>query len=80
MPEERAKGGRELSRRQFLTITGAAAALGAVILASSGSKATQSLLRPAPPAQPQLIQGRYVKVAGTSPTTSWLSRLFGGNP
>ncbi|MEK6988314.1 MAG: twin-arginine translocation signal domain-containing protein [Candidatus Thermoplasmatota archaeon] len=76
MAEETGEGKRGLNRRQFLTITGAAAALGAVIFASSRSKATQSLLKPTQ--QAQQIQGRYVKVPGKVTTTSWLSKLLGG--
>lgn len=82
MAEEAGEGKRGLSRRQFLTITGAAAALGAVIFATSRSKAAQNLLKPAQQPQPQQVQGRYVKVPGrvttTSTTTSWLSQLLGG--
>ena len=67
-----------MSRRQFLTIAGAAAALGAVIFAASRSKAGQSLLKPAQPSQPQQAQGPYVKAASEATTTSWLSKLLGG--
>lgn len=78
MPEAREERGRGLSRRQFLTIAGAAAALGAVVFAASRSKAGQSLLKPAQPSQPQQTQGPYVKAPGQVTTTSWLSKLLGG--
>lgn len=78
MSEETGEGKRGLNRRQFLTITGAAAALGAVIFATSRSKASQNLLKPAQQSQPQQVQGRYVKVPSQVTTTSWLSKLLGG--
>ena len=78
MREDRGEGRRGLSRRQFLTIAGAAAALGAVVFAASRSKAGQRLLKPAQPSQPHQAQEPYVRVASQVTTTSWLSKLFRG--
>jgi secreted PhoX family phosphatase len=78
MFEASGEGRRGLSRRQFLTFTGAAAALGTVIFATSSSKAAQNLLKPMQRAQLRQVQGRYLKVPGQVTVTSWLSRLLGG--
>lgn len=78
---EDAKGtAKGMDRRKFLMIAGAAAALGGFLIATKG-KGVGSLLK-TQTAQPQQIQGRYVKTAApatqATPLTSFLSKILGG--
>jgi hypothetical protein len=71
--------GRGISRRQFLTLAGAGAIVGAFILAATQKKGVQGLLKAASaPRTNQATAGKYITTAATPASPSLLQRLFGG--
>ena len=70
---------REISRRQFLTLAGAGAVVGAFILAATQKKGLQGLVKAASTNRTnQATAGKYITTASTPTGPSILQRLFGG--
>lgn len=73
--------GRVISRRQFLTLAGAGAIVGAFILAATQKKGVQGLLKAATaPQTNRATEGKYITTTATPPGPSVFQRLFGGKP
>ncbi len=71
--------GRGLSRRQFLTLAGAGAVVGALIIAATRNKGLSSLLKaPASAQTNQATAGKFIRTASQPATPSLLQRLLGG--
>ena len=73
---------RTLSRRQFLTLAGAGAVVGAFILFATRSKGISGLLKTSQGSQTnRATAGKYIttRTAGSAlPSSSFFQRLFGG--
>lgn len=73
---------RGISRRQFLTLAGAGAIVGAVILAATQNKGLQGLLKAASTNRTnqanQATAGKYITTSATPAGPSILQKLFGG--
>ncbi len=82
MAEQQGPQKRGISRRQFLTLAGAGAMVGAVILLATRNKGVSGLLRGATGSQTnQATAGKYIMArTPNTPVTSqsFFSRLFGG--
>ncbi|HYM38923.1 MAG TPA: twin-arginine translocation signal domain-containing protein [Thermoplasmata archaeon] len=71
--------GRGISRRQFLTLAGAGAVVGAVILAATRQKGIQGLLKSATGSQTsQATAGKIIRTPSQPTGPSFLQRLLGG--
>lgn len=72
---------RVISRRQFLTLAGAGAVVGAVLLFATRNKGVSGLLKTSGSQTNQATAGKYVTTrTASSPLTSpsFFSKLFGG--
>ena len=73
---------RGLSRRQFLTLAGAGAVVGAFILLATRNKGLSGILKTSAGSQvSQATAGKRISTRSTSSSllsTSFLQRLFGG--
>ena len=79
MATEPGTQGRGISRRQFLTLAGAGAVVGAVILAATRQKGIQGLIKSAAGTQTnQATAGKVIRTAASSSGPSLLQRLLGG--
>lgn len=87
MAEDQTRNGRTFSRRQFLTLAGVGAAVGAVVLMATSQKGVRGLLNTAtkPGTTSGTATGTNVATAGkfirSGPQltgTSWLQRLLSG--
>ncbi len=85
MAAQQAEPKRGMSRRQFLTLAGAGAVVGAFILFATRSKGISGLLKtssqPANPQTNRATAGRYISTrTASSPVTSqsFLSKLLDG--
>lgn len=71
-----------ISRRKFLTLAGAGAIVGAVVLAAAQKKSLQGLVKAATTNrtnQPnQATAGKYITTSATPAGPSILQRIFGG--
>ncbi len=79
MASDQGSKGRGLSRRQFLTLAGVGALVGAVVLAATKSKGLQSLIKtPANTQTNQATAGKFIRTASPTTQPSLLQRLLGG--
>ena len=85
MADHEGKGKRGISRRQFLTLAGAGAVVGAVVLFATRNKGISGLLKATSGNQAaqtnRATSGKYITSRSqVSPLTSqsFFSRLFGG--
>lgn len=82
MADQQGTQKRVISRRQFLTLAGAGAVVGAVILFATRNKGISGLLRGVTGSQAnQATAGKYIMArTPNTPVTSqsFFSRLFGG--
>lgn len=72
---------RLYSRRQFLTLAGAGAVVGAVILFATKNKGISGLLKTSSTQPNQATAGRYVstqQMTGALSSQSFFQKLFGG--
>ena len=81
MADEQRGKGRAFSRREFLTLAGVGAVVGAVVLATmrksglSGIlKSTSSVRTPSNPA----TAGKFIRTSAPPAGPSWFQRLLGG--
>ncbi len=72
--------GRGMSRRKFLTLVGAGAAFGALILASTRQKGVQGVLKATSVSRTTnpATAGKYITTSARPATPSLLQRLLGG--
>ena len=70
---------RDFSRREFLTLAGAGAVVGALILAATKQKGIQGLLKSASGSQTNAATaGKFIRTSAQPAGPSWLQRLLGG--
>ena len=80
MATETSTQGRGISRRQFLTLAGVGAVVGAVVLAATRQKGIQGLIKSATSGAPtnQATAGKFIRTAAPASAPSWLQRILGG--
>ena len=82
MADQEGKRGPMMSRRKFLTLAGAGAVFGALVLAATRSKGVQNLLKTTSTNRTtnQATAGKYITTAAQPAAPSLLQRLLGGKP
>ncbi len=70
---------RNWSRREFLTLAGAGAVVGALVLALSKPKGVQGLLKSTVGRQTNpATAGKFIQTSAPAAAPSWLEKLLGG--
>lgn len=71
--------GRSISRRQFLSLAGAGAVVGALILAATQKKGLQGILKTVSSGPTnQATAGKFIRTSAPAAGPSFLQRLLGG--
>jgi uncharacterized membrane protein len=73
--------GRNFSRREFLTLAGAGAVVGAVIIATMRKSGVRGLLKSVTSNQTQTnpaTAGKFIQTGAQATGPSWFQRLLGG--
>jgi len=80
MAAQEGKSGREMSRRKFLTLAGAGAVFGALILASTRQKGVQGILKATSSNRTanQATAGKVIMTSAQPAGPTFLQRLLGG--
>lgn len=79
MPDDEAQKRRSFNRREFLTLAGMGAVVGAAILAATKQKGIQGLLKSTSGTQTNpATAGKFIQTSAQPAGPSWLERLLGG--